>query len=488
MSAHPLINTPLEEIPKIRDALRATFNSCVTRPIAWRQHQLYQLARMAQNEADAFCEALAKDISKPRFDVLVGEVGPTVERAVKSAQEVGEWARTEYPEVPESRKAWRPTVRKAPRGTVLIISPWNYPMILTFQPLMGAIAAGCCAVLKPSEAAPHFSQLIAELVPKYLDPSAYRVVNGAASEATKLLELQWDHIFYTGNGKVARIVAAAAAKHLTPLTLELGGKSPVIVDSAYDMDIAAKRILWGKCTNAGQICVSPDYVLVPREKQDELVEGFEKAYQAFFPNGALDDSHYGSIVNEMHFNRLSSLLDRTKGEKVTRVMEGRKDVTRKRFEPTVVKDVKGGDSLLEEEIFGPVLAIIPIDSLEEAIAFVKARPHPLVLYAFTEDPVVKQKIIDETQSGSLVFNDTLQQLAVPELPFTGVGESGYGSQFMKYTYDIFTQLRSSIDMPKEAEASLQGRYPPHSPEVVQAIAGPAFCGMPIPPSSPSLTN
>jgi aldehyde dehydrogenase (NAD+) len=478
-----LIYTPVDEIPKIRDALRAAFKSGVTRSIAWRKHQLYQLARMAQNETEAFCGALAKDLSKPRVEILAGELGTVIQRAIKSAEQVEEWARTEHPEVPAKQKGWKPTLLKTPKGTVLIFSPWNYPMSLTFQPLIGAIAAGCCAVIKPSEAVPHFSQLIAELLPKYLDPSAYRVVNGAVPEATRLLDLQWDHIFYTGNGTVARIVSAAAAKHLTPLSLELGGKSPVIVDAAYDMELAAKRILWGKCTNAGQICVAPDHILVPQEKQDELIRGLEKAYKTFFPNGALDDSHFGSIVNEIHFNRLSSLLDRTQGEKVGNVMKGRKDAARKRIEPTIVKDVKDGDSLMEEELFGPILPIIPINNLEEAIDFINARPNPLVLYAFTEDAVVKQKIIDETQSGGVVFNDTVQHLAVNELPFAGVGESGYGYQTMKYTFDAFTHMRSSIDMPKEAEPFLQARYPPQSPEAVQALAG--ATQIPIPPSSPS---
>jgi len=388
------------------------------------------------------------------------------------------WAAPEHPEVPDLQKGWKPTLLKAPKGTVLIISPWNYPFILTFQPLIGAIAAGCCAVIKPSELVPHVSQLIAELLPKYLDSSAYRVVNGAVQETTKLLELQWDHIFYTGNGRVARIIASAAAKHLTPLSLELGGKSPVLVDSAYDMDLAAKRILWGKCNNAGQICVAPDYILVPRAKQDELVQAFKKAYESFFPDGALGTSYYGSIVNESHFKRLSSLLDRTGGEKVTDVMQGRKDAVRKRIEPTVVTNVKDGDALLEEELFGPILPIVPIDSLDEALAFINARPHPLVLYAFTEDPFVKQRLIDETQSGGIVFNDTFQQLAVTELPFAGVGESGYGYQVLKYTYDAFTQLRSSIDMPKEAEPSLQLRYPPHGPEAVKALTSAVHLSIP----------
>jgi len=220
---------------------------------------------------------------------------------------------------------------------------------------------------------------------------------------------------------------------------------------------------------------------VPWTKQDELVQGFQKAYKSFFPDGALSAPHYGSIVNEFHFNRLGSLLDRTKGEKVTDVIEGRKDAARKRIEPTVVTNVKDGDSLLEEELFGPILPIIPVDSLDEALAFISARPHPLVLYAFTEDPIIKQRLIDETQSGGIVFNDTFQQLAVNELPFAGVGESGYGYQVMKYTYDTFTQLRSFIDMPKEAEPLLQLRYPPHGPVAVKALTSAVH--LPIPQST-----
>ncbi|KAG1733555.1 aldehyde dehydrogenase [Suillus lakei] len=456
--------TPVNAIPKIRDALRATFRSGLTRPIAWRQHQLYQLARMAQNERELICDALKNDLGKPKTEVLMAEVGSIIEGAVKSAERLPEWAKTEYPKVADWQKPWKPTIYKAPKGTVLIISPWNYPMILTFQPLIGAIAAGCTAVLKPSELVPTFSQLLEEIMPKYFDPNLYRVVNGAVPEISKLLELQWDHILYTGNGRIARIVASAAARHLTPLSLELGGKSPVIIDSEYDIDLAAKRILWGKCNNAGQICVAPDYVLVQRDKQDELVKAFQKHYNAFFPKGALDSPLFGSIVSDLHHKRLTSLLSRTKGEVV---LQGRADAARRRLEPTIVKDVAGSDSLLEEEIFGPILSIVPVDSLKQAIDFVNARPHPLVLYGFSDNESVKQQLISETQSGGIVFNDTFQQLA-----------DGY--QCMKHTYDTFTQLRSSIDMPKEAEPQLAIRYPPHSEEAVKALTAAVYT--PIPPS------
>jgi len=473
-----LVSTTLDAIPQIRTALRATFAGGVTRPIEWRQNQLYQLARMAHDERDAICDALQKDLGKPKTEVLAAEVGVVIKRALKSAEKLPQWAEPEHPEVSARQKSWKPTLYRAPKGTVLIISPWNYPMILSFQPLIGAIAAGCTAVLKPSELVPTFSQLLADIVPKYLDSNAFRVVNGYVPETTKLLDLQWDHIFYTGNGKVARIIASAAAKHLTPMTLELGGKSPVIIDSTCDIDLAAKRILWGKCNNAGQICVSPDYVLVQREKQDELIKAFQKHYKAFFPEGALDSPMFGSIVSDLHHKRLTSLLSRTKGEVV---LHGRVDPARRRMEPTIVKDVADCDSLLEEELFGPILPIVPVDSLEHAIDFVNARSHPLVLYAFSENESVKQQLVKETQSGNIVFNDTFQQLAVDDLPFGGVGESGYGSQVMKYTYEAFSYLRSSIDMPKEAEPQLAKRYLPRSEEAVKALT--ASVHLPIPRSS-----
>ncbi|KAG1810459.1 aldehyde dehydrogenase [Suillus plorans] len=461
------MTTPISTIPQIRDALRATFHSGLTRPIAWRQHQLYQLARMAQNERELICDALKKDLGKPRTEALVAEVACIIDMAMKSAEQLPVWAKTEHPEVADWQKPWNPAVYKAPRGTALIISPWNYPMVLTFQPLIGAISAGCTAILKPSEFVPNFSQLLDEIMPKYFDPNVYHVVNDATvPDISTLLELQWDYILYTGNDRIARIVATAAAKHLTPMTLDLGGKSPAIIDSAYDIDLAAKRILWGKCKNAGQTCIAADYVLVQRDKQDELIKAFQKHYTSFFPDGALDSPFFGSIGSDLHFKRITSLLSRTKGEVV---LKGRSDAARRRLEPTIVKDVAEGDSLLEEELFGPVLSVVPVDSLKQAIDLVNARSHPVVLYVFSDNENVKQQVVSETQSGGIVFNDTFQQLSVHALPFGGVGESGYGCQGLKHTYDTFTQLRGSIDMPREAEPFLAIRYPPHSEEAVRAL-------------------
>lgn len=460
-----LLHTPVDEIPQIRETLKKTFRSGKARPLEWRRQQLYQVARMARENEEAFMTAMGKDLGKPRMETWLGEIAGLIERTLKTAEALEEWAKPEHPEVADWQKPWRPTLYKTPKGVVLIIAPWNYPMILSLQPLIGAISAGCPAVVKPSEIAPAYAQLLAELMPKYLDPEAYRVVNGGVMETTKLLELQWDHIFYTGNGRVGRIIAAAAAKHLTPVTLELGGKSPVIIDGECDIKIAAKRLLYGKCTNAGQICVCPDYVLIPEQKQDELVAALKEHCASFFPEGSLNSESFGRIVNGQHYARLMDMLRRTKG---TIVLGGKSD-GKLAVEPTVIKDVREGDSLLEEEIFGPLLPIVPVKDLNEAINYVNSKDHPLVIYAFTEKQEVKDRLIAETMSGNLVFNDTFQQLAVNEIPFGGIGESGYGYQIMKYSYDGFTHLRSSIDVPYDYEPHFALRYPPYSEEKRKTI-------------------
>ncbi|KAG5338228.1 hypothetical protein C0989_007898 [Termitomyces sp. Mn162] len=458
--------TPIDEIPKIREVLRNTFRKGVTRPLAWRKHQLLQLARLTQENADAFANALAADLGRPRLEAFLGEVGPVFERALACAEKLEDWAKPTQVEVPVWQKSWNPTVYKRSKGTVLIISPWNYPMILSLQPLYGAISAGCCAVIKVSEIAPNYGELLARLLPRYLDPSAYRVVLGGIPEVTRLLELQWDHIFYTGNGRVARIIAAAAAKHLTPLTLELGGKSPVIVDGTFDIALAAKRMLWGKITNAGQICVAPDFVLVLREKQEELAAALKVAHDSFYPEGALNSM--SRIISDTHHKRLRGLLERTQGK----IIFGGRTDEKRGFEPTIVKDVSEGDSLLEEEIFGPILPLVPVDSVEDAIEFISSRDNPLVLYAFTEDEKTKDALIERTTSGNLVFNDVFQQLSVNELPFGGVGESGYGRQVLRYSYDNFVYDRACLDIPRSAESDLAVRYPPYTDDKLSFFTSP----------------
>jgi len=323
--------------------------------------------------------------------------------------------------------------------------------------LAGAIAAGNAAVLKPSEVVPHCSALLAELVPLYLDNELFKVVNGAVPETTKLLELKWDHILYTGNGRVGRIVAAAAAKHLTPVTLELGGKSPCVVDPNANMMLTARRILWGKFSNAGQTCVAPDYVLIPKEGHAALIEAFRAVYKEFYP-----DDPRGSIarlVSRNHFNRVSKLLAASKGEVI---LGGDTDETDKYIAPTVVDNVTGDDSLMTEEIFGPVLPIIQVESVDEAIKFINARDHPLVIYTWGQNSKFHTKVFDNTRSGGAIANEVLVHSAMEILPFGGVGESGYGAHRGKYTFDTFTHHRSTMDVPGWMDWILKNRYPPYT--------------------------
>ncbi|KAF8496458.1 aldehyde dehydrogenase [Russula emetica] len=427
----------IEEIDEAYKTLQATFRAGTTRPFSWRKHQLNQVILMLRENVEAIAQAAATDLRKPRQEIIVGEVGLIIRRATKSVAQLDEWASDETVPLQDWQQNWSATLLKRPKGVVFVISPWNYPVLLSFQPMLGAIAAGCPAVLKPSEISPATSSLFADLFPKYLDHSAYRVINGAVPEVTYLLKLKWDHITYTGNGVIARIVAKAAAEHLTPVTLELGGKSPVVIDpNTTNLKIAAKRVLYGKTLNAGQICIAPDYVLIPRSAQDEFVEAIKEAAVELRHDNVLM-SDYSSIVSDGHFKRLRNLMTKSSAEIV---LGGNFDEQKRRIAPTVYRDVKEDDSLLEGEIFGPVLPIVPVDDIRQAI-----------------------------ESGGLHFNDVVQPATVDGLPFAGVGESGYGYQALKYSYDEFTYLRSSVEIPFAAEPDISVRYPPYIPAITEAL-------------------
>ncbi|KAJ7846614.1 aldehyde dehydrogenase [Mycena olivaceomarginata] len=448
-----------------------------------RRHQLFQLARMMQENAEAFAEALTEDLGKPKLESYSFEIGAIIERSLIGAQRLDDWAKPIPVDSPDWQKPLKPT------ATVLIIAPWNYPLVLGLQPLIGAIAAGCCAVLKPSEISPHSSALLAELFPKYLNLDAYRVVLGAIPETTKLLELQF---FYTGNARIARLISVAAAEYLTPLTLELGGKSPVIVDPSFNINLAAKRILWAKSQNCGQLCVAPDYVVIPRTSQEAFISALKEWYTEFFPEGSMESSSISRIVSPAHHERLMDLLNRSKGE----VVFGGHTEGSTKIEVTVLKDVRADDSFMEGEIFGPFLPIVPVDNIEDAIEFVRNREHPLVIYVFTEDPKLKQQMLDETMSGGIVFNDLVQQLGFNELPFGGVGPSGCTSLvlfhpipmpteiqmadiYQSTTSDSFSYERASIDV--SLGQFNAARYPPFNDEKFALMSGAVF--LPIPASS-----
>ncbi|KIY67673.1 NADP-aldehyde dehydrogenase [Cylindrobasidium torrendii FP15055 ss-10] len=480
--------TPLSEIPKIHADLNKTFKSGVTRPVAWRQHQLLQLARMVQDNQDAFAEAIFKDIGKPALEARAFEAVECMERAIISAESLPKWLSPEVnPKELSSlpAEAWNLRVYYEPKGVGLIIVPWNFPMISSLQPLIGAISAGCCAAVKISELTPAYGALLARLFPLYLENSAYQVIQGAVPEITETLKLKWDHILYTGNGTIARVIATAAAKHLTPLTLELGGKSPVIIDIGHpDLELVARRTLFGKCVNEGQICVSPDYVLLPNNRNTAilgmLLDGFRRALKSFYPDGEpLKSDSYGRIASRAHFDRICSLLDRTNGL----VFGGKRDEENLKIEPTVVFLKSADDALMEGEIFGPILPILQVASLEEACRFVRDGDPPLVLYAFTEDEGMKDFIREKTMSGNICFNDTLSTTASRDIPFGGVGESGYGRQTTRCGFQEFVYQRGTIDIPMAAESSLGARYPPYTEEKVEIMSG-VLRTKRIPASSP----
>ncbi|KAI0826392.1 aldehyde dehydrogenase [Irpex lacteus] len=413
----------LEQIDEIYARVAQTWKSGVTRSLDYRRRQLLQLARMIQENKTVWEDAVLADLGKQRQECVSTELGPTVHGALHAAENLEDWARPEKPKVDAWRQNWDATIYPVPKGTALIISPWNFPIVLTLLPMVGAIAAGCPVVIKPSELTPTVSALLASMIEKYLDPNAYVVVQGAIPETTKLLELRWAHILYTGSGRVGRLVAAAAAKHVTPVTLELGGKSPVIICPDADLDLAARRVLFGKVQNSGQLCVTPDYVLVPTAIASDFKSAMQKAYASFFPTDPLGPDSPGLRLSTM-YNISGTVLAGGVGD------------FRRRIATTIVGDVKLDDPLMEEELFGPILPIVEVEDVDEAISIVADRPSPLALYVFSNDETVKQRCLERTSSGSLIFNDTVWQIVD-------------GSYFSKNTFDVFTHRRSYCNMPAE---------------------------------------
>ncbi|KAL8277569.1 hypothetical protein RQP46_010001 [Phenoliferia psychrophenolica] len=423
--------------------------------------QYTPLAQIApQDNQKAITDAVLADLGRPAFETIVAELEPTKGEINEAISHLNGWAK---PRKVKTSFAWyfaKATVASVPKGCALIIGTWNYPIALLFGPVIGAIAAGCAAILKPAEQNTTLAALWAALVPKYLDQSAYILINGAVEETTALLKLRFDHIFYTGSGTVGRIVAKAAAEHLTPVTLELGGKSPACICDDADVTIAGRRIMWGKYNNSGQICISPDYVCCTREMQPKLIESFKAAIAEFSPSGTLtENAEFSSLINPAHFARISKLIDGTEGRVV---IGGGRDEASNKIEITVVADVKESDVLMQGEIFGPVLPILTFESKRAMVDFINARDNPLALYVFTKSTADRDYFFKNTRSGSFVQNDVLVQFLIPGLPFGGAGPSGYGGYHGKHSFDTFSHERSSAAIPNWLEMVLAARYPPYN--------------------------
>lgn len=432
--------TPTTEIPTIVAKLRATFASGHTKAVAWRRTQLRGLRRMLTEERAVFERALKEDLGKSPVEAHTTEIGFVVNEVDHVLKNLNSWLRPKRVSVPVALAPAKARTIREPLGTVLIIAPWNYPINLSLAPLIGAIAAGNSALIKPSELSPATSAALAELVPRYLDSDAIAVVEGGIPESTALLEERFDHIFYTGNSAVARIVMSAAVAHLTPVTLELGGKSPVVVEPGVNLATTARRLVWGKFTNAGQTCVAPDYVLALGDTAQALQRELAAAITEMFGEDPAASADYGRIVNERHFDRLTSLL-----KSGTVVAGGRHHRDELYIEPTVLGDVDPDSPVMAEEIFGPILPVIEVPDLDAAISFINERDKPLALYAFTESDRTKRRLTTETSSGGLAFGLPIAHLAVPDLPFGGVGESGMGAYHSMASIDTFSHTKSILD-------------------------------------------
>ncbi len=442
-------------ITTIVAGLRHSYEQGVTRPEAWRRAQLQQLRRMLTERAADFEAALFDDLSKSPAEAQLTEIGFLVSEIDHSLDHLSAWMRPKRVSAPLALQPAAAKVVREPLGLALIIAPWNYPLMLALSPLVGALAAGNAAVIKPSEIAPATSAALALLVPEYLDRRAIAVIEGAVPETTQLLAERFDHIFFTGSGNVGRIVAKAAAEHLTPITLELGGKSPVYVDDTVNLADAARRIVWGKFINAGQTCVAPDYVLGRREVLGRLAPKLTDAIHELYGSAVQNNPDFGRIVSDSQFARLVSYLG--DGEIVS---GGAHDASDRFIEPTVLAGVSRDADVMQSEIFGPILPLVEVDDLDDALSFVNGRDKPLAAYVFSGTAETRRRWELETSSGGLVFDAPVLHLSVPDLPFGGVGASGQGSYHGERSFLTFSHEKAVLSKPLQPETLAATIMPP----------------------------
>jgi len=433
---------------------REYFLSGATRPRQFREEALRALRSALLAREDAIAAALMADLHKHPSESYMCETGIVLEEIRFHLKHLGSWMRPRYVSTPLAQFPGSSFLAPEPYGVTLILSPWNYPVQLCLSPLVGAISGGNCAIVKPSAYAPATSRVLAELIADTFDPRYIAAVEGGRAENQALLQEKFDYIFFTGSPAVGRQVMEAAAKHLTPVTLELGGKSPVIVDETADVKLAAKRIAFGKVLNAGQTCVAPDYLLIHERVKDRFVLAYADALEEFFPGG--DFSNLPHIVNEKHYRRLLGLL-----ENQTVLLGGCTDDGLRQIAPTLLDSPAPDSPVMEEEIFGPILPVIPYSDLNECIHLIRSRPKPLALYLFTRNKAAEQRVLDTCSFGGGCVNDVIVHLATSSMSFGGVGESGMGSYHGKASFDTFTHQRSILR--KANWLDLPMRYHPYTP-------------------------
>lgn len=418
-----------------------------------RKESLTKLKRSIQAKESQINQALKEDLGKSTFETYATEIGFILDEIGHTLKNLEDWAAPKKVKTPLTLFPGTSTVYPEPYGVVLIISPWNYPFQLCLSPLLGAIAAGNRVVIKPSEFAPHTSSIIKLIIEEVFNRDEVYLVEGGIDETQILLKQKFDYIFFTGSTMVGKIIMKAASEHLTPVTLELGGKSPCLIEESANLDMAAKRCAWGKFLNAGQTCVAPDYVLIPRKMQEQFIKSLKNYIDQFYGDvkSSLD---YPRIINQKHFDRLTSLVV---PEKIAIGGDFNRD--EKYISPTVLRNVTWEDKVMEDEIFGPILPVIPYESLDEAIEKIMSSPKPLAFYVFSENEFQRQNIIKKVPFGGGCINDTVIHLANPNLPFGGVGTSGIGSYHGKKSFDTFSHFKSVFEQRNLVDIPL--RYPPY---------------------------
>lgn len=450
--------TSSDAYAELVSSLRSSFRSGRTRPMEWRRAQLEGLLRMLDDHEDELVRAVQDDLGRPTMEAFSADIGTVRVEIKHTLKHFESWAKSRRVNVPLTALPGKGRVVPEPLGVVLVIAPWNYPIQLLVLPMAAALAAGNCVVAKPSELSPASSAALARLIPRYLDDKAVAVVEGGVAETTAILEQRFDHVFFTGSTRVGQVVMEAAAKHLTPVTLELGGKSPTIVAADADLDVAAHRIVWGKGMNAGQTCIAPDYVLADASIRDALVDKMVSTIAEYYgPNPKSSDS-FGRIINSNHLARLEGLLH---GHGGTVVTGGEVDTDERYFAPTIIVDPNPLSPLMQEEIFGPILPVLSVESVDDAIDFVVDRPKPLALYVFSSSRDIVDDVLQRTSSGGACVNHCVMHILPSELPFGGVGPSGMGAYHGQRGFDTFSHLKSVLYKPQKPDPKFL--YPPYSP-------------------------
>lgn len=430
---------------------KAFFNTHKTKNLKFRKQQLKLLSKNIKNHENELLDALYKDLGKSKVEAYATEIGMLLKSIKLMRKELKNWSKTKQTDTPLYLFPTKSYIKKEPYGTVLIIGPFNYPVQLVFEPLIGAIAAGNTAIVKPSELTPHVAIVIKDIIEDTFDEAYVSVVEGGIEETQALLSLPFDYMFFTGSEKVGKIVYEAAARKLIPVTLELGGKSPVIVDDTANIKVASERISFGKFTNAGQTCVAPDYILVQRKVKNDLIKALKKTITEFYGENIEKSPDFGRIVNQKHFNRLNDLIQIHKDNVVFGGNSSKEDLY---IEPTLLDNITNDNKIMKEEIFGPILPIITYDNFDEVLEIIQSKSKPLSLYLFSEDENMTHRVVEELSFGGGAINDTLMHLANPNLPFGGVGSSGIGQYHGKYSFDTFSHMKSYTFKSTRLESSL----------------------------------